>query len=204
MKKYTYVLILVILFIASSAICGVNLYMQNDTKEPIEFERNVTTPGMSRLMAYRVEVGQRKPTPSELLESIYARYENDGVFRKLNLGNALKDAQKEGISSIIHIVPGTWFGLKVGKIDKVTENIEIPLNDKMKVLMPLGLTLREVDVPKFDRVLAAKILGIAAASGKQQVEAAYKDLAVQDRGKTDNIASYRGYLLTKALRAFES
>ena len=57
------------------------------------------------------------------------------------MGNALKDAQKEGISSIIHIVPGTWFGLKVGKIDKVTENIEIPLNDKMKVLMPLGLTL---------------------------------------------------------------
>ena len=80
MKKYTYVLILVILFIASSAICGVNLYMQNDTKEPIEFERNVTTPGMSKLMAYRVEVGQTKPTPSELLESIYARYENDGVF----------------------------------------------------------------------------------------------------------------------------
>ena len=43
-------------------------------------------------------------------------------------------------------------------------------------------------------------MGIAAASGKQQVEAAYKDLAVQDRGKTDNIASYRGYLLTKALK----
>lgn len=203
MKKNCYIILMIL--IGNSLLLKAlgTLYIQNDTQRPIEFERISTVPGMSKLMTYTVGPGEKKATPSDNLKSIEARFIND-FFRKLNVGSAILNAQKEGISSIIHIVPGTYFGVKVGGIQQLYDDIEISVSDKMKILNPLGLSLQDVYILKFSKALAGKILQISPESKKEQAEAAYLSLAKQKvPGLSEGANNYRGYLLTKALKAFE-
>ena len=91
---------------------SVLLYIQNDTPKIIKYARNE-----SSVMLYNVKPGSRASTTSENLQALYAKYEDSPIYRKLNLGTALQDAHN-GVSSVIHIVPGTVYGVKVGSIEK--------------------------------------------------------------------------------------
>lgn len=200
MKNYNYLMAFLSLMASSLEIKStVNLYIQNDTPKVIEFDRN-----RDRIL-YSVNPGARKATPSEHLNSIDAKYTDNVVYRKLDIADAINNAQRDGISSVIHIVPGSLYGIKVGRIDQVYDNIVIPLAVKMEVLRPLGLTLNQVDVPKFDKDIAAKILGgISTTSTPKEAETAYLKLAEnRDRNVSEQVNDYRGYLLTKALRSFK-
>lgn len=200
MNKHIYLLIFISLVNSNfHMLATIYVYLQNDTGKEIDYDENK----LKLITPHKLNPGQRKSFAADYLQTIDAKFTDGHVYRQLNLGTSVEDARK-GINSIVHIIPGV-FGVKVGSIDKVYDDMSIPLEVKMEILRPLGLNLRDVDVPRFSKSLAAKILNIDVMSSSREAEDAYLNLAKnRNRALSVDANNYRAYLLNKALRTYES
>ena len=111
MKKYMYLSILTFLMNSYSFMEAVHIYIKNDTDKTIKFAKNERS-----VMMYNVKPRSEVFTDTAGLKSLYAKYENDTVSRQLDVSKALQDAAN-GVSSVVHIVPGTLYGVKVGSVE---------------------------------------------------------------------------------------